>query len=100
MPTLPMRRSTVVAAPVVALRVYRITPTVDCSINIGPEPAGRVAHNASFAQLRAGVTYEFVTSAADVHLSGISRLARADQTPDNLDYLNNRAKPPPVGVPV
>lgn len=74
-------------------RVYRLTPPVDCTVGIGPEPAGRVAHDHRYAQLHAGVTYEFATNATDQYLTALSQ-----RDPGDLDYLNNRAKPPPAGA--
>lgn len=79
------------APAVVALavdRVYKFTPPVNCTMGIGPEPAGRVAHDHRYAQLRGGTTYEFATNAADQFLTVLSRKDAGD-----LDYVNDRARP-------
>lgn len=79
------------APAVVALavdRVYKFTPPVDCTLGVGPEAGGRVAHDHRFAQLLAGRTYEFVTNPADQVLTVLSRKDAGD-----LDYVNDRAKP-------
>lgn len=94
MPILDMGKTSAGVVLLAAKRVYRFTPPSDCTINIGPEPAGKVQHNCKYAQLRAGVTYEFVTNDVDTTLSGLSRLDKADATPEKLDYIND--KPAPV----
>lgn len=86
MATLPLRRTPGVVALVVN-RVYKFTPLTDCAIGIGPEAGGRVAMDHRYAQLQAGVTYEFATSATDRHLTVLSRHDVGD-----LTYINDRPR--------
>lgn len=88
MAKLTVTKDAPVVVPLVVDRVYKFTPPVSCTMGIGPEPAGRVAHDHRFAQLRAGTTYEFATNAADQFLTVLSRKDTGD-----LDYLNDRARP-------
>lgn len=69
-------------------RVYRFTPPVNCTVGIGPEPTGRVAHDHRYAQLVGGVTYEFATNPADQYLTVLSR-----RDPGQMDYVDSGPKP-------
>lgn len=95
MSKLAMTKDAPAVVQVAVDRVFAFTPPADCTINIGDRPAGEVAHDCRYAQLRGGVTYRFVTSAADQYVTVLSR-----KDPGQLDYVDSGPKPTAIVAPV